>query len=179
MYGDVVRGLPIPSGSAQGVYASHVLEHLSLEDFRLALRETFRILAPGGIFRLVVPDLKSRASHYLDLASQGVANASLEFMQETLLGRATTPRSLSSKIRATFGGSAHHWMWDATSMRAELEQVGFCDIRAAGFGDSGDPMFERVEDRERFYWRPSTGTGSDTPECALEAKRPSTAEIKA
>ena len=36
-YGDIVKGLPnIPYNSCDGVYCSHVLEHLSLEDMRIA-----------------------------------------------------------------------------------------------------------------------------------------------
>src|SRR5438128_2093436 len=42
-YGDVVKGLPVESNTCLGVYASHVLEHLSLADMRLALKETLRI----------------------------------------------------------------------------------------------------------------------------------------
>ena len=42
--GDVVRGLPVADQSCDGVYASHVLEHLSRTDFEAAMRETFRIL---------------------------------------------------------------------------------------------------------------------------------------
>lgn len=30
-YGDIVRGLPVSENSCSGVYASHILEHLSLE----------------------------------------------------------------------------------------------------------------------------------------------------
>ena len=32
-FGDIVQGLPVPDGSVQGIYASHVLEHLSYADF--------------------------------------------------------------------------------------------------------------------------------------------------
>ena len=31
-YGDIVKGLPIREGTVDGVYASHVLEHLPLAD---------------------------------------------------------------------------------------------------------------------------------------------------
>ena len=58
-YGDVVRGLPVPDASCAAVYASHVLEHLTLADFRVALAHTYRMLAPRGLFRLVVPDLEA------------------------------------------------------------------------------------------------------------------------
>src|SRR6266568_3068610 len=61
LYGDIVKGLPVADDTADGVYASHVLEHLSLNDFWLALRNTIRLLKAGGIFRLVVPDLEVRA----------------------------------------------------------------------------------------------------------------------
>ena len=56
-FGDVRRGLPVGDKSCAGVYASHVLEHLALDDFHTALKETFRILKPGGRFRALVPDL--------------------------------------------------------------------------------------------------------------------------
>jgi ubiquinone/menaquinone biosynthesis C-methylase UbiE len=49
-YGDIVKGLPVADNSFRCVYASHVLEHLALHDFRKALRNTFNILEPGGVF---------------------------------------------------------------------------------------------------------------------------------
>ncbi len=46
-YGDIVKGLPVAAQSFHGVYCSHVLEHLSLADFRTALINTWRILKTG------------------------------------------------------------------------------------------------------------------------------------
>lgn len=47
-----------PDGGVEEVYASHVLEHLSHRDELLpALREIARVLRPGGVLRLSVPDL--------------------------------------------------------------------------------------------------------------------------
>ena len=63
--GDIVAGLPVPERSCRGVYASHVLEHLALDDFHRALRNTHKILQEGGIFRLVVPDLEWAAREYV------------------------------------------------------------------------------------------------------------------
>src|SRR5262249_14688069 len=53
-YGDILKGLPVAANTAKGVYASHVLEHLALNDFKTAIQNTFRMLAPGGVFRLIV-----------------------------------------------------------------------------------------------------------------------------
>ena len=80
-FGDIVQGLPIPDESVQGIYASHVLEHLSYADFWTALDHTFRLLRPGGIFRLVVPDLKSRAQKYIERLESGQAEANTWFMR--------------------------------------------------------------------------------------------------
>ena len=41
LFGDIVKGLPLRERSVAGVYSSHVLEHLSLIDFRIALQNTF------------------------------------------------------------------------------------------------------------------------------------------
>ena len=56
--GDIVRGLPVADGSCRAVYCNHVLEHLSLDEFRWALRYTHALLQGGGIFRLVMPDFE-------------------------------------------------------------------------------------------------------------------------
>src|ERR1700754_5145043 len=65
-FGDIVAGLPVKESSCRGVYASHVLEHLSLSEFHLALENTKKILADGGIFRAIVPDLEWSAREYLN-----------------------------------------------------------------------------------------------------------------
>ena len=159
-YGDVVAGLPVETGTCRGVYASHVLEHLCLEDCRTALRETLRILADGGIFRLVVPDLQIYAERYLTTVAAGDPEASTRFLDDTALGvraRPRTPLGLASRL---FGNSAHQWMWDEHSLRAELTRAGFSAIRRAELNDSGDPMFDRAEDPDRFV-----------DACAMEARR--------
>src|SRR5690349_10841743 len=77
-FGDVTNGLPLPSRSCRAVYCSHVLEHLTLEDFRKALRETHRILRPSGVFRGVLPDLELCVRAYVADSSAGAA---VQFMK--------------------------------------------------------------------------------------------------
>ncbi len=54
-YGDIVKGLPLKPGTCQGIYCSHVLEHLALEDFRLALRNTYSYFNGGRSFPFGCP----------------------------------------------------------------------------------------------------------------------------
>jgi len=79
-YGDIVRGLPIKDGTAKAVYASHILEHLTRADFETALRNTWRILIPGGTLRLIMPDLETGAVAYLRRLRNGMLDANDHFM---------------------------------------------------------------------------------------------------
>jgi hypothetical protein len=146
-YGDIVRGLPIARESCQGIYCSHVLEHLSYEDCLLALRNSFTYLKPGGTFRLVVPDLEQLARAYLASSAESPANW---FMEVSDLGRVRRPRGLKAFLLGWLGNSAHLWMWDERSMAAALRLAGFKHIRRAAFGDAQDPWFTEVEDPVRF-----------------------------
>jgi hypothetical protein len=139
LYGDICKGLPIKDGTVKGAYASHVLEHLSLEDFRTALANTRRMLAPGGVFRLIVPDLEARARLYLRAIEEKSPDAASCFMRAAHLGDESTSRTLLQRARRMFGGSAHLWMWDQYAIAAELERSGFEKIRRCDFGDSSDP----------------------------------------
>lgn len=146
-YGDILKGLPIARSSCDAIYCSHVLEHLSLYDFRSALQQTHRHLKPGGIFRLVVPDLEQLASNYLNNES---IDAATEFLKELEMGTEKHPSTLTERLSAGLGNSAHLWMWDFKSLSLELENAGFVQIRRASFGDSSDPMFAEVESVERW-----------------------------
>lgn len=149
-YGDIVKGLPVADNSCKGVYCSHTLEHLSLEDFRTALRNTYKILQPGGIFRCVVPDLEQAARTYLKELDNGNREASISFISDILVGLRSRPKGLKKTAEAIFGNAHHLWMWDKHSLASELEKAGFKNIRECRFNDSADDMFRHVEDSSRF-----------------------------
>lgn len=147
MYGDVVRGLPEKSGSVGLVYCSHILEHLSLADFRMALAEVKRILEPGGVFRAVLPDLEAYAKSYLEDQSH---DACSKFMRSTRLGHLTRPKGFSGVARAIYGNSSHLWMWDYKGLAGELIDAGFTRVRRAYFNDSSHFDFHEIEDLGRW-----------------------------
>ncbi len=63
---DLQTGLPFPDQTCDAVYHSHVLEHLSQEEGRKLITECWRVLKPGGILRVVVPDLENIARAYVN-----------------------------------------------------------------------------------------------------------------
>jgi len=57
MYGD---------GTVDLIYASHVLEHFGRQEYPAVLREWHRLLRPGGVLRLAVPDFAAVAALYYE-----------------------------------------------------------------------------------------------------------------
>jgi hypothetical protein len=163
-YGDIVKGLPVNNGSVARLFASHVIEHLCYQDAQLALKRSHELLKPGGLFRLIVPDLKARAQKYISAAGRNSPVAAIDFMRSTMLGREYRPRGLRAAIAEAFGGSHHLWMWDESSLSAALLEQGFVNIRRCSFGGSEDPLFADVEDCTRFI-------DGDFIEVAIECRR--------
>lgn len=149
-FGNIVKGLPgIQPVSCNGIYCSHILEHLSFEDFCKALSNTFFYLKPGGIFRCVLPDLQQYIQNYTERISQKDPTASIQFMRETRLGTEQRYRRRIN-IFKFFSNHDHLWMWDAYSLQYHLEKTGFSNIRPCKYNDSADPMFKLVESEKRF-----------------------------
>jgi predicted SAM-dependent methyltransferase len=72
---DLRDGIPYPDGSFDVVYHSHVLEHFSKQTAPNFLAECYRVLRPGGVIRVAVPDLETIARIYLEAlekVSQGI-----------------------------------------------------------------------------------------------------------
>ena len=146
-YGDIVKGLSVPENSCKGIYCSHVLEHLTLSTFRIALKNTYKILSSGGYFRLVLPDLEYAIIKY---SMNSSPDAALVFLKSTALGQEYRNQGLKGFIKEWFGKSRHLWMWDYKSIEVELADTGFVNIRRAEYGDCIDLRFSEVEDKERW-----------------------------
>jgi len=101
---DLRKPLPVGGNSWDVVYASHVLEHFSRGEARAFLKECHRVLRPGGVLRIVVPDLEMIARlylQYLDGAAAGDARAAArhEWMTLEMLDQLTRRRSGGEVLR--------------------------------------------------------------------------------
>ena len=79
---DITIGLPFSENQFDAVYHSHVIEHLDSKHGIELIRECFRVLKPGGVARIVVPDLEKIAKLYLekhDRAWQGDEQAQTDY----------------------------------------------------------------------------------------------------
>ena len=68
---NLLKRLPLKWEIADLVYSSHFLEHIPYTKVTDFLNEILRILKPGGVVRLVLPDLENMANSYVNLRKLG------------------------------------------------------------------------------------------------------------
>jgi SAM-dependent methyltransferase len=58
------RRLPFPDRSIDAVFHEHLLEHLTMDRALALTRECHRVLKPGGVLRIAVPDARRHVEWY-------------------------------------------------------------------------------------------------------------------
>ena len=154
MVHDLRKGIPFESGSIDAVYHSHVLEHIDRDGIDGFLAEIKRVLKPGGVHRIVVPDLEPLLRGYLDSLSaidaghgnpeahdDHVASFAEQMVRREAAGTSQQP-PMRRKVENTLLGDArkrgetHQWMWDRVNLAVVLKQAGFIDPTVVDFKTS-------------------------------------------
>lgn len=107
---NLVNGIPLHDRSADIVFSSHFLEHLTKTDGLDFLSECYRILKPGGIFRLLTPDL--------DIAFEMFKNKDSEEVLDLFFY--TSP---------VFDFSTHKYLYNFQMLNQRLSAIGFKNIQ--------------------------------------------------
>ena len=71
---DLRLPLPFETDSFHAVYHSHALEHLDRHDGEQLIEECWRVLAPHGVLRVVVPDVERACRCYLETVDSAEKN---------------------------------------------------------------------------------------------------------
>lgn len=61
---NLLAGFPFPANHFDVVYSSHVLEHFTLDEARILMKEAWRVLKQDGVIRIVVPDMEETIREY-------------------------------------------------------------------------------------------------------------------
>ena len=117
-----IRGpLPFADGQVDACYASHVFEHLPKPNALDFLRECRRILKPGGVVRLAVPDLENIATAYLN-SVHGASNDRASLDRHEWM----TIELIDQMVRRVGGGDMHRALCEADGDRRKfaVERIG-------------------------------------------------------
>jgi hypothetical protein len=160
------------------VYHSHFLEHIDREFVPGVLKACHDALKPGGVLRVVVPDLELLTRAYLDAVADLRAQPSRsmeahEFAVSELFDQMvrTTPagtaqqrplaRTLERLIRgnAADTGELHRWMYDEFSLNRLLLDAGFRTTArhsATSSGVAGWPSFNLDTNADGSVYKPES-----------------------
>ena len=131
---DLRRTFPFDDASVDIVYTSHTLEHFSKQEGERFLKECHRILRPGGIIRVVVPDLEAIIDRY----TTGETSADM-FLDELYVFCDTSGMGFFKRLLANQIAFPHKCMYGTKTMLARLRDIGFqAESRAAFESDIAD-----------------------------------------
>lgn len=111
-HGSEIYPLAYPDNYADVIRASHVLEHFSHKQVGDVLAEWVRVLKPGGVLKIAVPDFEKVAAGYLQ-------------------GRGKNcPAELIVMGAQTDANDFHHAIFDRESLRQRLSEAGLVLLRS-------------------------------------------------
>jgi predicted SAM-dependent methyltransferase len=159
---DLAKGIPADDRSVDVVYHSHMLEHLDRSAVPHFLREAFRVLKPGGVHRIVVPDLERLVKEYLEslrLCTQTGSPSGHDKFVEALFEQSVRKASAGQRDgqrrvvrlaeRVLVGdarrrGETHQWMYDRVNLAGLLQETGYVGVTSQRFNTS------RIDDWPRY-----------------------------
>jgi glycosyltransferase involved in cell wall biosynthesis len=136
---DIRNKLPFEDASCGFVYNENVFEYLTVEEGLFFLEECRRVLQPGGVLRIAMPDLKDVVDNY----------KSEKWYEQDWL---TWPEFQFIKTRAeainiSFRCWDHQWLYDREELNRRLLEAGFNNFKAVVWGKSAIPELENRETR--------------------------------
>jgi hypothetical protein len=141
---DVTKRWPIDDGALSFVYADNIIEDMSLDAGRAFLAEAHRCLQPGGVIRLVTPDLRAHVDKYLaGSAPKGDPGAKV-YEQMGL-----TVDHPIDWVRIPIASFGHHtgYLFDFDTLASELVRAGFTNVVHSTHGHSDHPELAGLDQR--------------------------------
>lgn len=133
---DVTKGLPLSDRQCDGIFTEHMLEHIEFNEAKRVLAECRRVLKPGGVLRVIVPDGEIYLNAYAKLR-QGEP-ADMPYRDHHL---AENPRATAIySVNRLFCYHGHRFIWDAEAMSEALREAGFADVKRRAFMEGDDPV---------------------------------------
>lgn len=120
IYWNLRHPLPLPDGTATAIFHEHILEHLPVASGLIFTRECLRLLPPGGILRVVVPNAGLQMERY--------ARRDPELVQ-------LAPTHLLG-AQPLLTGFGHVSLYDAETLHVLLKTAGFASVETVAFGES-------------------------------------------
>jgi predicted SAM-dependent methyltransferase len=136
---DFCRTLPFATGTFDGAFCEHVLEHFSMQEGLKIASDVRRVLQPGGSFRIVVPDGELVMRRYFEAPEELIARRGD--------GIGTAMEQVNTYFRQRY---EHQFIYDWTTMEKMLREAGFDQVARVSFGRGACAPI--VLDDQKYEW---------------------------
>jgi len=127
---DVRQSLPRAPDTVDLIYASHFIEHLTGDEALKFLQDCWRMLKPGGVIRLTVPDAYLIAQKYV--------NHEIMEYRHVNVGVEKAEDEAEAFYRLLMEG--HKLTWDGPSLVSFLKGIGYEDVEVMSPWTSKSPV---------------------------------------
>ncbi|MBN2198089.1 methyltransferase domain-containing protein, partial [Candidatus Wolfebacteria bacterium] len=149
---DLRKLLPFNDNSFKVIYMSHLLEHFYLNEAKKLLKECFRVLKPGGILRVMVPDLEEMINNYIKKENNKEPKKEEELIAYNFMKglnireeKRLTTNFFYRIYKSVKDFHSHKWMYDEESLTFYFKKVGFCGVKKKGIHKSKIEDIENIE----------------------------------
>jgi len=135
---DLRDPLPFDDASADFMQSEDFLGQLTLDEAEAFFRECHRVLKPGGVLRLLTPDLHLLLGYYMD------GDLRLRDLWEGEVGIPLKLRTLGEVVNLAMTFSGHKFFYDEQTLRALMEPLGFALARVS-YNESEYPALRGLD----------------------------------
>ena len=135
---DLAVGLPFANGVARLMHTEDFIDQLTLEKAAAFLRECHRILAPGGVLRVLTPDMGRLAQLYLDDPER------LKTLWKRHVGVPLLLDTAGEVFNLGMRFAGHTFLYDEETFRALAARCGF-DARRVEYRQSEVPELRGLD----------------------------------
>lgn len=139
---DLRNGIPAEKGSLDAIYHSHMLEHISFKDGLVFLQGCFDALKPGGIHRILVPDLEAFSKAYITNDSMLLD----KYKEYALADEADLYQTKAAIFMGMLHNHGHLCGYDWATLEWALKRVGFTRITRKLFQESDMEDIKQMEE---------------------------------
>lgn len=136
---DLRQPFPFPDGSVDQIYSSHVIEYFDYQELLSHLSEIRRMLKPGGVFRVAVPN----ARIYLDAYFHSDSFDVNYYCRYAPAFHYHSPIDIVNYIAYMAG--YHRRLFDEAQLLAILKSAGFRNVASRAFDENIDLEDRRYE----------------------------------
>ena len=140
---DVTRRLPFSDRSFSYVFSEHQIEHIFYPEGVFMLRECFRVLKPGGVLRIVTPDLERIVGLYAPEKSE-TQQRYIRFVTDSFIPE-TSDYGACFVVNCDVRNWDHKFIYDFATLAQEMHRAGFVDVTRHAAGESDDAALRGIE----------------------------------